>query len=414
MQGVGGSRSENLDTSGTKAEDVDRRALGEPSNASGYPSPLTLCHHILNTFTAMQPSRRRELSQLVVWVMVLVVLESMSTLVQAFVVVIRPPQQQQRHHLSTTSLATQASSSSGGETQHARKMDKRWQKKRRRVELGPDGLPSQPIHAPRQISKMGGSQSKRSSKTQGKAWDAAAVGTTGGASRLRIIGGSARGKKLESPPVHLRPMMSKVREALFSTLFSFDLFAGNKPPRVLDLFCGAGSVGLEALSRGAAEAVFVDLAPECCECVEQNLKWCNFEAGKKGKAVRARAEEALRTPERLGIMGTFDLVSITPPYEEVVYADLIRDVMESPAVTEDTLVVIEYPVELGSLPFNIGEGRLLGLRNRRYGRTVLAIYAVRPTGKRSGDLRPQEFDFAPQAIAPKRDEKQEQVKEDGI
>ena len=53
--------------------------------------------------------------------------------------------------------------------------------------------------------------------------------------------------------------------------------------------------------------------------------------------------------------------------------------------------MIEYPVELGSLPFNIGEGRMLGMRNRRYGRTVLAIYAVRPTGKRGGDLRPEEF-----------------------
>lgn len=351
------------------------------------------------------PSRRHKLAPLLVAGLVALVLES----VQSFVLP-RPPAQQQ-HHLSTTSLAAQAPSSSGGETQHPRKMDKRWQKKRRRVELGPDGLPSQPIHAPRQlrggaelgkISKMGGSQSKRTSKAQGKAWDAAAVGTTGGASRLRIIGGSARGKKLDSPPVHLRPMMSKVREALFSTLFSFDLFAGKKPPRVLDLFCGAGSVGLEALSRGAAEAVFVDLAPECCECVERNLKSCNFDADQKGKAVRARAEEALRTPERLGIMGAFDLVSITPPYEEVVYADLIRDVMESPAVTEDTLVVIEYPVELGSLPFNIGEGRLLGLRNRRYGRTVLAIYAVRPTGKRSGDLRPQEFDFAPAALGARK------------
>lgn len=60
-------------------------------------------------------------------------------------------------------------------------------------------------------------------------------------------------------------------------------------------------------------------------------------------------------------------------------------------MTEDTIVVIEYPVELGSLPFNIGEGRMLGMRNRRYGRTVLAIYALRPTGKRGGDLRPEEF-----------------------
>lgn len=123
-------------------------------------------------------------------------------------------------------------------------------------------------------------------------------------------------------------MMGKVREALFSQLVSFDLFASQRPPRVLDLFCGAGSVGLEALSRGAGGAVFVDLAQECCDCVERNLKGCGLEG--KGQTVRCRAEEALRDPERVGIRGTFDLVSITPPYEEVVYADLIRDVINSP------------------------------------------------------------------------------------
>lgn len=54
-------------------------------------------------------------------------------------------------------------------------------------------------------------------------------------------------------------------------------------------------------------------------------------------------------------------------------------------------MVIEYPIELGSLPFNIGEGRLLGVRNRRYGRTVVAIYISQPSGKMGIDLRPEEF-----------------------
>ena len=75
-------------------------------------------------------------------------------------------------------------------------------------------------------SKFGGSQPRRN-KAQGKALD---IGMSS-PSRLRIIGGSARGKKLDSPQVHLRPMMGKVREALFSTLFSFGLFTG-KPARV--------------------------------------------------------------------------------------------------------------------------------------------------------------------------------------
>ena len=66
-------------------------------------------------------------------------------------------------------------------------------------------------------------------------------------------------------------------------------------------------------------------------------------------------------------------------------------------------MVIEYPVELGSLPFNIADGRLLGMRNRRYGRTVLAIYACRPTGKRGHELRPEEFmqiGVAPRPVPP--------------
>jgi hypothetical protein len=99
--------------------------------------------------------------------------------------------------------------------------------------------------------------------------------------------------------------------------------------------------------------------------------------------------------------GPFNLVTITPPYEEVVYADLLKDVLESPvryivnvvsvyvyvssyndisvlssvdqAVAEDTLIVVEYPVELGTLPFNVGQGRLLGVRNRRYAYDLIRV-----------------------------------------
>jgi len=60
-------------------------------------------------------------------------------------------------------------------------------------------------------------------------------------------------------------------------------------------------------------------------------------------------------------------------------------------VGEDTIVAIEYPVEMKSLPFNINDGRLIGLRNRRYGRTVLAIYAASPTGRTVYEARPDEF-----------------------
>ena len=67
--------------------------------------------------------------------------------------------------------------------------------------------------------------------------------------RLRIIAGTAKGKKIQSPDVYLRPMMAKVREAVFSSLEFMGLFDSNTT-RVLDIFSGSGSIGLEALSRG--------------------------------------------------------------------------------------------------------------------------------------------------------------------
>ena len=90
----------------------------------------------------------------------------------------------------------------------------------------------------------------------------------------------------------------------------------------------------------------------------------------------------------LSQVGKFDVVSITPPYEEVVYSQLLDAVCSSPAVGEDTIVIVEYPVELGCLPHVIraeegGEGAstLVGVRNRRYGRTVVAIYIADSSGR---------------------------------
>ena len=97
----------------------------------------------------------------------------------------------------------------------------------------------------------------------------------------------------------------------------------------------------------------------------------------------------LRFPLKYGLSEPFQLISITPPYEEVVYSDLIDAVCGSPLVCPDTIVVLEYPVEMGSLPYILGTDKLYGIRNRRYGRTVLAMYVYRPTKKY--DMRPDEF-----------------------
>ncbi|MGB8466384.1 MAG: RsmD family RNA methyltransferase, partial [Terrimicrobiaceae bacterium] len=89
---------------------------------------------------------------------------------------------------------------------------------------------------------------------------------------MRVIAGEARGLPLSTPP-NVRPTMDRVRGAIFSSL-------GDAVPgaRVLDLFAGSGAMGIEALSRGAASAVFVDSNPRCAACVRANLRRAKLEA----------------------------------------------------------------------------------------------------------------------------------------
>ena len=73
------------------------------------------------------------------------------------------------------------------------------------------------------------------------------------------------------------------------------------------------------------------------------------------------------------------------------YADLVASLAKSPLVGADTIVIIEYPIELGTLPPTLADGRLVGVRNRRYGRTVLGMYIADPTGRLGCEERADEF-----------------------
>jgi len=205
---------------------------------------------------------------------------------------------------------------------------------------------------------------------------------------IRVSGGSAKGRKLKRPDVYLRPMMGKVKEALFSILVEFDVLRADAI--VLDTFSGCGSVGIEALSRGVGKAVFVDYSKEACRTIEDNLETCHFDD--RSLVVCSKAESMYDSPQ--GVLDRmqkrcFDLVTITPPYEEIDYSDLLNRVATSESLLGDgSVVVVEYPVELGSLPPMIGS-RLVGMRNRKYGRTMMAIYCVNPAVEI--EARPSEF-----------------------
>ncbi len=236
----------------------------------------------------------------------------------------------------------------------------------------------------------GGSANPRL-RPQGKSRDAG----LNNPSMLKIFGGTARGRRLDSPNVYLRPMMGKVREAVYSTLTSFGLY--EYPIRHLDLFAGSGSVGLESMSRGATHCTFCDLSPDCCASIQRNLEWCQFHTDDyTNQVVCADVLQLLRDPYGVGVTpgDQFGIITICPPYEEVVYADLLHAVAHSPVVKEDTIVLIEYPVELwGQVPHVVpGNSTMVGIRNRKYGRTVIAMYICNPTGRiENAESRPEEF-----------------------
>lgn len=155
---------------------------------------------------------------------------------------------------------------------------------------------------------------------------------------------------------------------------------------------------MESLSRGAKHCTFCDLSPDCCAAIERNIGWCQFDGDDHTtQVVLSDVLQLLRDPVGAGIPEgeTFGIVTICPPYEEVVYGDLLEAVADSPVTTDDTIVLVEYPVELwGDIPhvFQGESTTMVGIRNRKYGRTVIAMYICNPSGKiENADSRPEEF-----------------------
>jgi 16S rRNA (guanine966-N2)-methyltransferase len=122
---------------------------------------------------------------------------------------------------------------------------------------------------------------------------------------MRVIAGSAKGARLVRVPAGIRPVSDRAREGLFSSLG--DLVEG---ARVLDLYAGTGALGVEALSRGASEAVFVDRSPAAVSAIRENLARTSL--SDRARVERSEVRRFLeRRPERAGS----DLVFIDPPYE---------------------------------------------------------------------------------------------------
>jgi 16S rRNA (guanine(966)-N(2))-methyltransferase RsmD len=156
---------------------------------------------------------------------------------------------------------------------------------------------------------------------------------------MRIIAGTKRGMKLLIPKTReTRPITDRVKESLFMVLQNYDLLAG---ARVADLFCGVGSLGLEALSRGAVWATFVEKSAEIAAVLEKNIAKAGF--GDRSRVVRASAFR-VGAPVEPG-EGRYDLVFVDPPYaltqevgEESSLAELLQ-LLQDQVVPRGVIVV---------------------------------------------------------------------------
>lgn len=180
---------------------------------------------------------------------------------------------------------------------------------------------------------------------------------------MRIIGGEKRGLRLRSVTgVTTRPTADRVKEALFNILAGEIVEAA-----VLDLFAGSGALGLEALSRGAARAVFVEKDRKAGAVLRSNVQAAGF--GRQASVVLADVFRTLTRPEKLG--GPFDVVFADPPYMREMAGTVVGAVAESGVLAPSGLLVVEHDrrEELPPRWENIVQ-----IRAARYGDTTLSFY----------------------------------------
>ncbi|CAL0321766.1 unnamed protein product [Lupinus luteus] len=204
---------------------------------------------------------------------------------------------------------------------------------------------------------------------------------------LQVLGGTARRKKLLSPKgMDVRPMMEVVKGAAFDIIQAAGgCPASLRPGRWLDLYSGTGSVGIEALSRGCSQVHFVEMDPwVVSDVLRPNLECTEFLDSSVIHTVRVE-KFFERAEQFVGNNGPFDYISVTPPYTQVDYGVLMKQISESPLIGEDTFIVVEYALKTDMLD---SCGSLVKITDRRFGRTLLAIYGPKWAQKKRRS-RPQ-------------------------
>ena len=190
---------------------------------------------------------------------------------------------------------------------------------------------------------------------------------------MRVISGSARGRRLKGPPSHdTRPMADKIKGAFFNALASLDV----QPERVLDLYAGTGNLGIEALSRGATWVDFVDKGRDQVRVISENLRTTGF-------ADRSHVHK-MGVGQYIATSRTepYDFIILDPPYADPDILRTLQSVGDSRLAESGTIVVIGHWPRL-DMPERLG--RLDCLRNRCHGDSCFSIYEVVDDAAPSGE-----------------------------
>jgi 16S rRNA (guanine(966)-N(2))-methyltransferase RsmD len=184
---------------------------------------------------------------------------------------------------------------------------------------------------------------------------------------MRVVAGSARGTVLKTPEGMLtHPTADRVKEAVFSILH-FDV----QEALVLDLFGGTGQLGIEALSRGAKRAVFVDHQQKACELIRENLRRTRF--SERASVVRGDYLEYLkRTREQ------FDIILLDPPYAENFLENALNCIAEIDILRDNGIIVTERPLEKA---LDIQLPGFSRSRDYKYGKTLITLYRRQSEGE---------------------------------
>ncbi|MBQ7887499.1 MAG: 16S rRNA (guanine(966)-N(2))-methyltransferase RsmD [Clostridia bacterium] len=151
---------------------------------------------------------------------------------------------------------------------------------------------------------------------------------------MRIIGGSARGRSIVAPPgSKTRPTQDYVRESLFN-IIRWDV----QDARVLDLFAGTGALSLEAISRGAKEAVLIDMDRDACAAIKKNME--NTRLGEQCRLISRDYRQAMDALAREN--EKFDVVFIDPPYKMENTGEMCAALYDKGLLSEEFLIVVEH------------------------------------------------------------------------